>query len=708
MQWKKRPVPPQEVRRLHEQYGLDLLCSSILARRGVTEREQVKYYLESELSYLHNPFLFDDMESVVDRLNQAIDEKEKIRIFGDRDVDGITSTTLMVEELQRLGADVSYKLPEGDEPYGMTISGVEKAHEDGVTLIITVDCGISSFEETAKASSYGMDTLVFDHHLSSEQLPPALAIIDPKVEGCGYPFEHLAACGVVSKVIWALRFSRTAFYHEGCILLHAQPGNQTVVIQAVRLENLVETGRVYEELNPGVVDLEKSKAVQFLSGGMPILVLDKDIELNQLKTAFGKSVDISLVDMRPEMEKLIPVIKGKSLFTLSTLSHSARYTDHGRDELEALIALFNAFILRKYPELDEGYSKTLDLTAIGTIADLMPMLDENRLLVKRGLLQIEKNPRPSLLPLLSMQKLTGKELTSQDISWQLSPVLNAAGRMGKPVLAVDMLLSKDPMESQKYALQLLDLNKQRQKLGEDAWDRLLPQAQESFEQSGSKIVMVEDPTLPRGITGLMASRLLKKYNVPCLVLADVDERISASMRSPQSFNSRDFLSLFSDLFQDFGGHACAGGFSMDKGNLDELKKRVVDEVDRMDCLENEDDDVEIDCSLPPKYLTPDIIREVEFFEPYGEKNPPIVFSIEKARISDIQILNNSKGGDQHVKLTLDYGTFKWPAYYWSAGSKVGKDFSKDDTVDVAFRLSRNYFRLQSSLQLTVVDLKKSS
>jgi hypothetical protein len=223
MQWKKSPVSPKEVRNLHERYNVSLLTRAILARRGISGRNDVKFFLENDLSFLHNPFLFDDMETVVDRIQSALDEKEKIRVFGDRDVDGITSTALLVSELSSMGADVSYKLPEGDEPYGMTIAGVDQAMEDGVTLIITVDCGISNFDEIAHASECGIDTLVLDHHLSDDKLPAAMAIIDPKVQGSGYPFEHLAACGVVSKVIWALRFAQTPFYHENCICCMPNP-----------------------------------------------------------------------------------------------------------------------------------------------------------------------------------------------------------------------------------------------------------------------------------------------------------------------------------------------------------------------------------------------------------------------------------------------------------------------------------------------------
>ena len=709
MVWKKLPVSAQEMRRLHEQYGLDVLSASILARRGQTSSEQVKFFLEQELTYLHNPFLFDDMEEVVDRINEAVAEGEKVCVIGDRDVDGITSTALLVQELRSMGLDVSYQLPEGDDPYGMTLSGVDKAHEDKVTLMITVDCGISNFAEIAHAHSLGIDTIVLDHHISGNTLPPALAIIDPKMPGSGYPFEHLAGCGVVAKVIWALRFSQTDFYREECLLLHAQPGHDTIIIQAMRIQNLLVIDRVIEEVNPGLISVSQSKVLAFLSCGLPILVLDAQAELVQLKQAFGKKVDVHLVEMRPQMEAVMPVMKNKGLFALSNLSRAIKYSSFGRDELQVLYTLFIAYCMKRYPSLDSDYESILDLVAIGTVADLMPMEDENRILVKRGLKVLTQGRRESLLPLFSMQNLLGKQLSTSDIAWQISPVINASGRMGKPSVALEMMLSTDPGQAEELAGQLLRLNKERQKLGEDAWTRLLSMAKESFEASGSKLVVVEDSTLSRGITGVMASRLLKQFNAPAIVLATVgEERVSASMRSPDSFNAREFLSRFSDLFLDYGGHACAGGFSMDVSQLKVFKQRVMDEIDTMDCLPEEVEEVTIDCTLPEAYMTPDIIKVVEFFEPYGEKNPPLVLLMEGAVIENIQVMNNKNGSVQHVKMTLAFGQYKWPALYWSAADRIGKDFDVGTAVDIVFRLGRNYFRNQESLQITIIDLKPTA
>jgi len=438
-------------------------------------------------------------------------------------------------------------------------------------------------------------------------------------------------------------------------------------------------------------------------------VLDAQAELVQLKQAFGKKVDVHLVEMRPQMEAVMPVMKNKGLFALSNLSRAIKYSSFGRDELQVLYTLFIAYCMKRYPSLDSDYESILDLVAIGTVADLMPMEDENRILVKRGLKVLTQGRRESLLPLFSMQNLLGKQLSTSDISWQISPVINASGRMGKPSVALEMMLSTDPGQAEELAGQLLRLNKERQKLGEDAWTRLLSMAKESFEASGSKLVVVEDSTLSRGITGVMASRLLKQFNAPAIVLATVgEERVSASMRSPDSFNAREFLSRFSDLFLDYGGHACAGGFSMDVSQLKVFKQRVMDEIDTMDCLPEEVEEVTIDCTLPEAYMTPDIIKVVEFFEPYGEKNPPLVLLMEGAVIENIQVMNNKNGSVQHVKMTLAFGQYKWPALYWSAADRIGKDFDVGTAVDIVFRLGRNYFRNQESLQITIIDLKPTA
>ncbi len=709
MNYSLKRVAPDMPRRLVSKFHTDLLSATILSRRGVTEGKDIKFFLESNLSYLHSPFLFEDMDSAVQRILNAKEDGEKVCVFGDRDADGITSTALLVSELKANGIETSYKLPEGDSPYGLTLDAVKSIKAEGITLVITVDCGISNIEEIKALSEEGIDAIVVDHHLPGEELPSAIALINPKMKESGYPFEHLAGCGVVSKLIFALRFAQSEFYNEDIILLHAEPGpgeNTTTVVQAVEIENLVEKGRVIEELPNGAVDFEHSQLVSFLNRGLPIMVLDREVELLALRKAFGKGVDISLIDFRSELERVIPKVKGKSLFTLSTESRAVRYED-GREELETLISLFKSYCIYSQSALSKEFEALLDLVAIGTIADLMPLLDENRILVRLGLKRLSSAPREALIPLLSAQNLISRPINCQDVGWSISPVINASGRLGCPSVAAELLLSDSPMKAAELTEKLLSLNRERQRLGEEAWQKAQPLAKESLEHFGSKFLMVKDDDIPRGLTGVLASRLLKEFpEAPAaMVLADAGEgRISASIRSEEYFPSRDFLSRFEDILLDYGGHRCAGGFSMKAENYSAFLDLLEEEVLSMDIGESEEE-IPVDAVIPTAYMNPNIIKVVELFEPYGEQNPPLTFMIDDAEVVEAYEIGQDRSRG-NLRLSVKFGSMLWPCVFWGAKNRLGSDFDVSDHVRLIFRMGRNYWKGSASIQLTVLDLEK--
>ena len=226
--------------------------------------------------------------------------------------------------------------------------------------------------------------------------------------------------------------------------------------------------RIVEELPNRAIDFERSRLVRLLMRGLPIMVLDRERELKQLRAAFGPSVDISLVELRGELESVIPRIKGKSLVDLTAQSRAALYAD-GHAEMETLLSLFNSCCIYKYPELSRGYVKLMDLVAIGTIADIMPLVDENRVMVRLGLRQLASGERGNLVQLMSAQNLLGHALSAQDVGWYLSPVINASGRLGCPEVAYRLLTETDEKEIYDLTNRLLELNRQRQKMGEEAW-----------------------------------------------------------------------------------------------------------------------------------------------------------------------------------------------------------------------------------------------
>lgn len=707
MKHQIKSISPERVRRLHDLYGLDLLSAAIAERRGLSSSRDMKFLLESDLAYLHSPFLFEDCETAVERVLGAIEEGEKVCVFGDRDTDGITSTALIVRELRENGLDVSFYLPEGDSPYGLTLDVVDEIKNNDITLVITVDCGISNIEEIKKLNDSGIDTIVLDHHIEGEILPPAYAILDPKMETSGYPFSHLAGCGVAAKFIWALRFAKTDLYGSDVILLHCEMGpgeNSTTIIQAIRLENMIEIDRLVEEVPNGMVEISRSRAIKFLNVNLPIIVWNKESELKQLHNAFGRKVDIALNEIGDDIAKMSPSLRGKSLLALSAKSRGAMYAD-GFKELSTLTSLFTTYCYFKHPSLLADYDKILDLVAIGTIGDLMPLNDENRILVKRGLKLLSTNPRKQLIELLSAQNLLGKSITCQDIGWQISPVFNASGRLGCPSVAVNLLLSDDGEEISKLTKELLKLNKERQKISEDAWNMVRPKAQASLEHFGSKFVLVEDERVPRGLTGILASRLLKEFSASpaAMVLTEAeDNRVSASIRSRETFHSRNFLSKFSHLVQDFGGHKCAGGFSMDKKNLSEFKKLLEDVVLEMDGEEEVDDTLALDAKIPPEYMNSDLIKIVELFEPYGEQNGPLNLYLEGGSVEEVASLGQDRN---NLKLVIKFGNLRWPCVYWNGRLKTEGTIGQGDKVNMVFRLARNYFRGSDTIQLTIIDLE---
>ncbi|MGD1822301.1 MAG: single-stranded-DNA-specific exonuclease RecJ [Pleomorphochaeta sp.] len=709
MNWIRKSIDIEEVKQLSNRYKVDLLTCSILARRRIVEREKVKFYLENDLLFLHSPFEFKDMSNAIERVLDAIESEEKIRVFGDKDVDGITSTVLIVNELNRLGANVSYTVPDGDDPYGMTKEKVKKAKEDGVSLFITVDCGISEIDEINYANDLYIDTIVLDHHLSGEVLPNAYSIIDPKKKGSTYPFEHLAGCGVTAKFIWALRFSQTDYFNEDYILLHAQPGNDTVIIQAMKVRNLVVVDRVIEIINPGLVKIEQSKIIEFINCGVPIIVLDEDVEKKQLSKAFNSKIDIYLQDMRPILNEVFPSLKTKSLFSLSEISKSGKYSEIVRDELDVLMGIFNSIIYSSNKLLSTGFDKVLDLVAIGTVADMMPMVDENRIIVRRGLKQLTQNPRRSLLPLLANAKLINKSITTTNIGWNISPIINSSGRLGKPQVAIDMLLAQEDSKIEEHALALLELNKERQKLGDDSWDKLQKEAKDNFEKFGSKLVLVKNTKVPRGITGLMASRLMNNYKSPSMVLSKNDDSTyTGSMRSPKGFHITKFLKSFDSLLLNFGGHANAGGFSLKEENLDEFIISIEEKLYSMDDVEVEDqNDVEIDCTINEKDFSPKLMKIVELFEPYGQLNNPLVFHIEKAQLSNYFFINGGSNGSRNIKLELSFNNYKWPCIFWNGGKQIDEGFEIGDFVDVVFKMSLNNYKNNEMIQLSIIDIKQS-
>ncbi|MDR1468494.1 MAG: single-stranded-DNA-specific exonuclease RecJ [Spirochaetaceae bacterium] len=708
MVWEKRDIPQDAVKELAAQFGCDPLTASILLRRGVVKGEDVLYYLEDDKRYLHNPFLLPGMEDAVERILAAKEEGEKVLVFGDRDVDGITSTTLLTSYLRGMGLEVGWRIPQGDEAYGLSAVAVEEAARDSVTLIVTVDCGISNFAEVDQANDLGIDVVITDHHNPQETVPDAVAIVNPKLEGSAYPFREICGCVVAYKLVSALRFALHAkSYGAALCLLNVRPSNDAVVIEVAKMRNLAVVKTLSETIVPGTVSVTETRLPDFLSGHQ-ILVWDAGPQQKLLAGAFGKSVDFNLFDAAPEIAKEIPGVAGKSLLRLREGSRLARYAEKPLSELDVFCNLFVSY-MRKRDNLAGGNDdELLQLAALGTVADIMPLENENRVIVRAGVKSLNAGARSGVSNLMAKLDLAGNMLSMHDISWKLSPALNAAGRMGQAEKAVGLLLSEDRAEREQLAAEIVLLNEERKRIGDEGWKVALPLAEEGKARYHDAFVVAASAEIPRGVTGIIANRLMKRFNVPAMVVNVTGETAVGSLRSTRGYALAAFLETCADLFVDRGGHDYAAGFTLNMANWPAFLERVERlsasiELDGPD--EGADDVITIDAELPPSYLKPDIFKIVDRFEPFGNENPDLVFLSRGLTLTDLAFMGKLEAN--HVKFTLDAGAHKWPCVYWQAADKAGREFSDGDRVDAVFNIARDYFGGKERHQLVIIDVQRA-
>ncbi len=707
MRWKKRDASGAVIKELAAQYNLDLLSASILARRGITAPEDLLFFLEDDPRFMRNPFLFKDMEDAVDRILLAADEGEKVLVFGDRDADGVTSTSLLFEALQALGIEASWRVPAEDERYGLSRRAIDEHAAAFGSLILTVDCGISNHAEVEYAAALGLDVIIIDHHvLQAEEAPKALAVINPKLKDCGYPFRDLAGCGVAYKVAWALRFARSGLYKQQVALLHVRPVNDAYVLEAVRMSNLVETERLSETIVPGMVDLGRTRLVPFLSDRQ-IFVWDGELQKRLLAKALGRGAEVNFYDVQPDIARVIPQAAGSSLLRLTEMSKVSKYAGKSHGELDTFVSLFTSFALRKAKCWGEEDMESLQLVALATIADLMPLRDENRILVKLGMASLNKKPRRGIAELLLRQNLAGKKISATDASWQVTPVLNAAGRMGDPGVAVKLLLETDDAARAALADKLIGMNQKRRELAASCWDAVYPEAVKQAEAAGGKFVIIGRADINRGITGIVANRLADTFNAPSIAatfLADGSAAVG-SVRSARGYNVKGLLEHCSEMFFDYGGHDAAAGFSLPIERWPEFVKKASAFLARAEMDESEET-LDIDAELPHEYMKPDLAELAARFEPFGEGNPPVVFASKNVPIVQADIVGKQE--KSHLKLTFDFGTHRWPALWWSAAEKLEREFSSRDSLDIVFKVQKNSWNGVETPQLVILDARKAA
>lgn len=709
--WNKKKVAPEVIKELHDRFGVDSLTASIFARRNIIDGNDIMYFLENDMRFTHNPFCFNTMEDAVDRILDAKEEGEKVLVFGDRDVDGITSTAIMYGCLKGMGIDCTYKLPSGDDSYGLTTDVIDEFAKNYGSLIITVDCGISNAKEIAYAKENGIDVLVSDHHNPPGALPENTIIVNPKLKELEYPFDGISGCLVAFKIVKALRFSKTELYKTDICLLNVRPGDDEYIIECVKLRNLVEKDSCTLRIKPGEKRISETPLVEFLKG-QQIFVWNENVIKKQLEVIFGKGIDFNFYDIQGDVESLIPQVKGMSLLKLKDLSKIAHYSDKPSSELEGFVNIFITYINRKlekaFPQHAEREEKDIQLVTLAALADIMPLKNENRIFIKNGIALMNKGKTcPGLIELFAHTNQFGKRITATDLSWSIIPILNAAGRLGQPELSLELFLEEDPIKREAITEKLLELNSQRKAFVATAQEYVGLQAKESLQTYDGKLCFVMDERINRGVVGLVASKLMSTYNVPTIALTFIDNDTAVgSMRSTKGFSCTEFLDKFGNLFTNHGGHNAAAGFSFKRINLELFLNKLKEVSKTISITKDVKDSVDVDAEIPSSFMSPELIKIVDKFEPYGEENPQLLFMSKDLRIADVQIVGKTER--QHLKLTFDCGQYKIPAMFWGEAERLNRDFRLNDNIDILYNVTRSAFNGNETQQLILLETNKSS
>ena len=559
--WNINTPSERDVNRLRGA-GYPYLLSTVLAARGVVTAEAAAERLELERSLSLSPMLMKDMDKAVARIQQAISGGETIAIFGDYDVDGITATVLIRDYLRSCGVRCLRYIPRRiEDGYGLSNETIQGLYDQGATLMITVDCGITGNEEVEFANSIGMDVVITDHHECKATLPAAVAVVDPHRPDCPYPFKHLAGVGVALKLVLALG---------------------------------------------------------------------------------------------------------------------------GENREDALFARY------------------CTLAAIGTIADVMRMEGENRTIVACGLEALSHTDFVGVHALLKESGLLGKEITSIQIGFVLSPRINAAGRMGAADLAADLLETDDPALAEDLARQLCELNRERQAVEQaicvDATAKI---GKLRSEERSALVLSSED--WHQGVVGIVASRLSEKYSCPSFMIHLKDGTGKGSCRSYGGFNLFAALESCSDLLDGFGGHELAAGFTIPEENIDAFRTRINRYVRSVSGGELPVSSLELDAAIVcPAELTLGQVEDLSQLEPYGAGNARPAFALLGATVDSIQPVGQGK----HLKMRLSKGTCRFEAIFF-ATTEADCGISPGSRVDAAFYLQANTFRGNTTLQLQLIDIRPS-
>ncbi len=537
------------------------IVKQILINRGYDRSEDLEMFLNPTLEQLYDPFLMKGMDIAIDRIRDAMDNGESIWIYGDYDVDGITSISVLVTCFEFLNIPVNYYIPNRlEEGYGLSIQGMETIISKGADLIISVDCGITSVEEVAYVNKMKKDIIITDHHNCQEDLPDAFAILNPKQSDCEYPFDMLAGVGIAMKIVQALL--RERFYQH--------------------------------------------------------------------------------------------------------------------------------------------YDLFIDLVMLGTVADIAPIVDENRIIAKIGLDIIKNSKNIGLQALIDISNLKDTDINTGHIGFNLGPKINAAGRIGKPELGVQLLTSKDQVAAEHIAKALDALNTERQDIEKEIVASIDTLIEEQVDLENEKIIVIKGVKWHTGVIGIVASRVSEKYHRPSVILSVEDGIAKGSARSVGNISIFDALNSCKHLFIGFGGHKQAAGLSLNEADVDQLRIDINDYAKKHITSDDLLPKVKIDGILHSHEITHEALDDLEKLEPHGMGNPKPAFVYNGLTIDNVRPIGKEK---THLKIVLHDGKRTFDAIGFGIAEQYA-DLRSQDQLDMVMTLNKNSFRGIETIQFMIKDIRR--
>jgi single-stranded-DNA-specific exonuclease len=546
---------------LKSKYNISEMFARTLINRGLDDLNKVNRFMNADINDQYDSFLLTDMEKAVDRILVAIEENEKICIYGDYDVDGITSTALCVNILRKLEADVMYYIPiRADEGYGLNHDAIEYIAEQGVNLIITVDCGIRSIDVVETVKESGMNIIITDHHECGEILPDAYAVINPHRPDCSYPFKELAGVGVAFKLMQA-------------------------VTESIG----------YREL---------------------------------------------LYDV-------------------------------------------------------------LDIAAIGTIADVVPLLDENRIIVKNGLEKLMNTDNVGLKALIDICDLKDKQISSYNIAFIIAPRINAAGRLADAGRCVELLITEDKALAYEIGRELDAENKERQRIEAEILEQAIAKVNAEKDFETSSVIVLDEINWHPGVIGIVASRIVEQFSKPSILIGLDNEIGKGSGRSMSGFNLYEAMNKCSELFVSFGGHEMAAGLTIKTDNIKAFKEKINAVAKEM--LQGKEllPELLVDYKLEPSDINLQVAKQLKDLEPFGMGNPNPNFVCRNMQILDKRLVGaNSK----HLSLNLYDGNNNVKAIAFNMGNLFNV-LSSSKKIDIICCMDINLWNNNENVQLIIKDIK---